>query len=162
MIDNFRGEFYHHLDNKNRLSIPRKFANQLVEEEKGKVVVTRGLDRCLWIYPFNGFEKIVEDMKKLPMFDPRAQKFQNAFYSGSHDDVMDKTGRILLPKHLLDYAQISKEVVLVGAMYRLQVWSLDNWNKNLEQIMHNANEIASDMSSFFGINAPDSQDNGSR
>ena len=149
MIDDFRGEFYHNLDIKNRLNIPKKFAARLKAEEKGKVVISRGVDRCLWMYPHSTFERIVTEMKKLPLFDPRAQKFQNAFYAGSHDDVVDGANRILMPKHLLDFAQINKEVVLVGSMSRIQIWSLDNWNKHLEHLMMNTNEIANDMSSFF-------------
>ena len=80
------------------------------------------------------------------MFDPRSQKFQNTFISGSHDDTLDKTGRILIPKPLLDYAQINKEIAIVGSLGRIQVWSLEGWNRHIEELTMNANEIASEMS----------------
>jgi len=150
VINDFRGEFYHNIDNKGRLSIPRKFAARLIEEDEGRVVVTRGVDRCLWIYPHSKFEETTSKMQQLSLFDPDAQLFLNTFYGTSHDDTLDKTGRILVPKHLLvDYAEIYKEIVIVGAMYLIQVWSLENWRRQIEKSTTNPNEIASKMASHF-------------
>jgi MraZ protein len=150
MIEDFRGEFYHHLDNKNRLSIPRKFLSRLMEEEKGNVKMTRGLDRCIWVYPASNFDIVEKRMLKLDMFDPDVQNFQNAYFTTARDEVIDKAGRILIPKFLVDHAQIDKEVVIVGGLIRLQIWSLDNWNKKVEEMTFHANDMAKLMSGKMG------------
>ena len=155
MINDLRGEFYHTIDSKGRLSIPRKFATRIIEEDQGKVVVTRGVDRCLWIYPLSKFEEITSQMQQLSPFDPDVQLFQNTFYSSAHDDTLDKTGRILIPKHLLyDFAEISKEIVIVGAMFRIQVWSLENWKRQIEKSTTNPNDIASKLAMHFSPTNP--------
>jgi len=150
MIEDFRGEFYHHLDNKNRLSIPRKYVSRLMEEEKGNVRMTRGFDGCIWVYPESYFKVVEKKMLNLDAFDPSAQIFQNTYYSTSHDEVVDKAGRILLPKFLLEYAQIDKEVVIVGGLIRFQIWALDSWKKKIEEMKFHPNDIAQLMSAKMG------------
>lgn len=144
---NFRGEYYYSIDHKGRLSIPKKFATQISQEEEGKVFITRGTDNCLWVYPLSQFEEIKKNSKPISPFDPEYQKFYITFLSG-HDDVLDKMGRVSIPKQLLeDHAhiikEISKEIVIVGAEYRIQIWSLDNWKRQMENSKTNVNMIAS-------------------
>lgn len=149
MIDDLRGEFFHTLDDKNRISIPRQFRTRLMEEENGKVVITRGLEGCLWIYPSSYyFSEVVSQMKKFSLFDEKAQRFFNAFGSGAHD-TLDKTGRVLLPQTLMKYAGIEKEIVVIGYLTRIQVWSLARWNQHQETINAEANKIANEMLRFF-------------
>ena len=80
MINDFRGEFYHTIDNKGRISIPKKFATRLLEEDEGRVVVTRGVDRCLWIYPLSKFEEITAKMQQMDLFNSDVQLFQTTFF----------------------------------------------------------------------------------
>ena len=131
MIDDFRGEFHHQLDDKSRLSIPRKFATRIKSEEEGRVVLTRGIDSCIWVYPHSLFDKLFEQIKGFSLFDPNAQRFLNTFFSGTHEDTLDKASRIIIPKSLKDYANITKDVVLVGSVGRIQLWSLENWEQHL-------------------------------
>ncbi len=157
MINNFRGEFYYSIDHKGRLSIPKKFATRIIQEEEGQVVVTRGTDNCLWVYPLSSFELITNKLAPISPFEPDFQTFQNTFYSSGHDDTLDKLGRILIPKHLLqEHAQINKDVVIVGAMYRIQLWSPENWQRQMEKSRTNVNEIARSMAPHFsGTMAPE-------
>lgn len=153
MIENFHGEYYHQIDQKSRLSIPRKFANQLRSEENGRIILARGVDRCLWLYPASRFNSAIEYAKKFPLYEPRAQKFFNTFFSGSHEDTIDKSGRILIPKHLADYAGIIKNVVLVGSLSHIQIWSESTWIQQLDFLTHNVNDIANEMREYLnGLN----------
>jgi len=150
MIEDLRGEFYQNLDSKNRIIIPRRLSGRLVAENQGQIVVTRGVEFCLWIYPLATFQVMEGQVKKkMNPFDPRAQRFTNAYFSGVQEETLDKGARFVLSRHLLEYAQIKKEVVLVGSLYRIQVWSKERWEDQIRQFSVNANDIAEEMMSNF-------------
>ncbi len=123
------GEFLHTIDGKGRLIIPAKFRETLGD----RFITTKGLDNCLFLYPQNEWQNFEEKLKKLPVSQPNARAFVRFFFSGATECEFDKQGRILLPANLREYADLEKDVVVVGVMNRIEVWNADKWNEYSSQ-----------------------------
>jgi len=121
----FIGEYNHGLDAKNRMIIPSK----LREELGNKFILTKGLDGCLYAYPLNEWEILEEKLKSLPLTNKDARAFVRFFFSGATEIELDKQGRGLIPQNLLEYAKIEKEIVSIGVLTRVEIWSKDKWNE---------------------------------
>lgn len=119
------GEYHHNLDEKQRIIIPSKFRDDLGD----KVVVTRGLENCLFVYSFSEWETIVNKLKTLPFTKKDARSFIRIFLSGATVCEFDKQGRIKLTMPLASYANIEKECVILGVNDRLEIWSSNEWDK---------------------------------
>ena len=119
--DCVKGEFRHSVDAKGRLFIPAKLRDELGE----RFTVTRGLDKCLSIYPESEWQVLEERIRALPM--SRARDLQRFFFSSAFDAELDSQGRILLPAGLREYAGLSKDVVIIGASSRAEVWDAARW-----------------------------------
>ena len=105
--------------------MPSKFREELGES----FVMTKGMDDCLFIYSMNEW-KIVEDkLKSLPMTSKDARAFVRFFFAGASECEIDKQGRVLIPTNLKDYAKIEKDTVVIGVSTRIEIWSLDEWNR---------------------------------
>jgi len=127
----FIGEYNHGLDAKNRMIIPSK----LREELGNKFILTKGLDGCLYAYPLNEWKILEEKLKSLPLTNKDARAFVRFFFSGATEIELDKQGRGLIPQNLLEYAKIEKEIVSIGVLTRVEIWSKDKWNEyNYENI----------------------------
>jgi MraZ protein len=113
----FIGEFSHNLDDKNRLMIPVKFRAALA----AGVVVTRGLDGCLWLYPKEEFAKLAENILKLPITQANSRNFSRLMLSGAMDLELDKIGRVVIPGYLKEYSSIKNQVVMAGVGSRIAV-----------------------------------------
>ena len=122
----FMGEYNHTVDPKGRLIIPAKFREQLGDE----FVVTKGLDGCLFVFPQNEWESFQGKLKTLPLINKDARKFSRFFMAGAAPCEMDKQGRILLPPVLREYADLQKDVVLVGVLSRVEIWDKGRWLEN--------------------------------
>ncbi len=120
----FIGEYYHSVDVKGRMNIPVKFRELLGES----FVVTRGLDKCLSIYPTEAFQAFANKLQSLPISDKNARQFVRFFLSGAVECELDKQGRILLPQSLRMYADISKDVVVTGNGSTIEIWDSAQWN----------------------------------
>lgn len=120
----FIGEYYHSVDVKGRMNIPVKFRELLGES----FVVTRGLDKCLSIYPTEAFQAFANKLQSLPISDKNARQFVRFFLSGAVECELDKQGRILLPQSLRMYADISKDVVVTGNGSTIEIWDSTQWN----------------------------------
>ncbi len=120
----FIGEYQHALDNKNRMIVPVK----LREELGSKFVVTKGLDGCLYAYPLTEWKILEEKMKSLPLTNKDARAFVRFFFAGASEVEMDKQGRGLIPQNLKEYAGIEKEIVSIGVLSRVEIWSREKWN----------------------------------
>jgi len=118
------GEYNHSLDIKNRMIIPAKFREELGDT----FVATKGLDGCLYVYPMSEWRILEEKLKKLPLTSKDARAFVRFFYSGANEINIDKQGRALIPQNLLEYGQINKEIVVIGVMTRIEIWSKEKWN----------------------------------
>ncbi|MDI6783176.1 MAG: division/cell wall cluster transcriptional repressor MraZ [bacterium] len=149
MLTKFRGEKYHRIDDNFRLSMPRDFADIFRQASDGKIVIMRGFERSLWIYPATTYESVIERLSELPHFKKEATKFRTLYIGSITETELDKQGRIVIPKQLLQYAGIEQEIVLVGESFRIQVWSTPNWERFLENINTNADIIAENMSDLL-------------
>ncbi|MDD2481388.1 MAG: division/cell wall cluster transcriptional repressor MraZ [Lutispora sp.] len=121
----FIGEYRHSLDNKNRLIMPAKFRDELGQN----FVITKGLDNCLFIYSGEEWKIIESKLKALPMTNKDARAFVRFFFAGATECEIDKQGRALIPSNLKEFAKIDKDAVIIGVSTRLELWSLEEWNK---------------------------------
>ena len=119
----FMGEYNHTIDTKGRLIVPSKFREQLGDE----FVVTKGLDGCLFVYSNEEWQRIEKSFKEKPLTSKDARKFMRFFFAGAASCEVDKQGRILLPANLREYAGIDKDVVSVGVLSRVEIWSKERW-----------------------------------
>ena len=117
------GKFQNSIDAKNRMIVPSKY-----REELGyRCVLTRGIEKCLYIYPMDMWENFQKKLSALPTSDPRARTFVRHFYANAVECEIDKQGRIIIPQELRDYAHIEKELVTVGLIERIEIWSRALW-----------------------------------
>lgn len=121
----FIGEYHHSLDSKNRMIVPSKLREGL----NGKFVITKGLDGCLYAYPMEEWEILEKKMKSLPLTNKDARAFVRFFFSGACEVELDKQGRGLIPQNLKEYAGIEKEIVSIGVLSRVEIWSREKWQE---------------------------------
>lgn len=133
----FLGEFSHTIDDKGRLTIPAKFRDEL---ESG-VVITRGLDGCLWAYGRSEWDTLADKIAQLPSTNPAARNFARFMFSNASDSIPDRQGRILLPQKLRDYAEIQDETIIIGVKNKLEIWSPAKW----EEVVTKVEEATEDM-----------------
>ncbi len=124
----FMGEYNHSIDPKGRLIVPSKLRDELGE----KFVVARGMESCLFVYAMDKWMKIVEKLNGQNITNESVRKFQRQFIGGAHDCELDKQGRVLLPPILRTYAGIVKDAVFIGAGDRIEIWSAERWQAELE------------------------------
>lgn len=134
----FMGEFHHNVDEKGRLIIPSKFRNELGK----KFIVTRGIEKCLFVYSLDEWNKIVDKLKELPFTRKDARTFMRMFLSGATECELDSNGRINIPSPLTTYANINKEVVVIGVNERLEIWSNDSFENFFNDNIDNFDDIA--------------------
>ena len=134
----FMGEFRHSIDSKGRLIMPAKFRENLGEQ----FVVTRGLDRCLFVYPRTEWSVLEEKIKTLPITKKDVRAFMRTLFSGATECEVDKQGRINLPNNLLEYAKIEKDVVIIGVSTRVEIWSASEWESYSAEAADSFDEIA--------------------
>jgi len=126
----FLGEFIHTIDEKGRLTVPAKFRADLA----AGLVVTRGIDRCLAIYPMGEWERLAERVSALPLTDRRARAFRRLVFANASDAIPDRQGRVLIPPRLREYAGLDSEVIVTGLDTYVEVWSVDAWNQERERV----------------------------
>ena len=135
------GEYHHNLDEKNRLIIPSKFRNELGE----RFVITRGLENCLFVYPYKEWENIVNKLKSLPFTKKDSRYFTRFFLSGATECVLDKSGRVSITSPLVHYAGLTNACVIIGANDRLEIWDEGNWNNFFNTNADNFASIAENL-----------------
>jgi MraZ protein len=123
----FLGTYLPRLDDKGRLILPAKFRDQL---ESG-VVVTRGQERCLYVFPGPEFERITDQLRQAPVTSKQARDYLRVFLSGASDEVPDKQGRITLPPVLRTYAGLERDCAVIGAGQRVEIWDAQAWEQYL-------------------------------
>lgn len=134
----FIGEYSHSIDPKKRLAVPSRFRGGL----KQKVVITRGLDKCLFVYPMNVWKDLAGKLGTLPVGESSTRSFIRLMLAGAVDVDVDKQGRILIPDFLKEYAGLGKNVVVTGVYNRVEVWDTINWMKYKKKAEKNTDEIA--------------------
>ena len=119
----FMGEYNHTIDAKGRLIIPAKFREALGDE----FVVTKGMGGCLFVFDNSEWQAFAEKLRSLPMIDKEVRQFTRFFLAGAASVEVDKQGRILIPSVLREFADITKDAVLIGVGSRIEIWSKDRW-----------------------------------
>lgn len=132
------GEFHHNIDEKRRIIMPSK----LREELGNTIIITRGLEECLFIYSKEEWSQIVTKLKTLPFTKKDARSFTRMFLSGATETEFDKQGRIKLPLPLTEYATLLKECVIIGVNDRVEIWSKDNWNTFMNKSKEELSDLA--------------------
>ncbi len=126
----FMGTNYNSIDEKNRMIIPSKFRNIL-----GRMcILTKGLDRCLYIYTYEDWQEQMAKVSDLPKSDPKVRTFIRHFCGNAQECEFDKQGRIVIPQELKSYASIEKELVTIGAMDKIEIWGRELWEDSSNQV----------------------------
>lgn len=134
----FIGEYQHSIDPKKRLAVPSKFRVEL----KNKVVVTRGLDKCLFVYPMKVWQELAEKLGAIPVGEAATRSFVRLMLAGATDVETDKQGRILIPDYLKEYAGLDRNVIIAGIYNRLEIWDEVKWSEYKKNAEKNSDEIA--------------------
>lgn len=125
----FLGTYTPRLDDKGRLILPAKFREQL---EAG-VVVTRGQEHCLYVFPLSEFERLAEQLRQAPVTSKQARDYLRVFLSGASDESVDKQGRVTIPPMLRSYAGLDRDVAVIGAGQRVEIWDGAAWERYLAE-----------------------------
>lgn len=119
------------LDDKNRLGLPKRVREQLGEPET--LYVTPGPDQCLWLYTQDGLERLAEKLDQTPATDAEARVFRRLYFAQTEAVDVDRTGRVLIPERLVQFAGLRHDVVLIGVRDHLELWEAGRWQQYLTQ-----------------------------
>ncbi len=128
----FLGEFEATLDSKGRFLLPAGFKKQLPEGEGNRFVINRGFEKCLSLYPLQSWEPLFADISKLNDFDPKVREFRRYFLNGATFVEPDTAGRLLVPPNLKDHAGLEKDIVLVAAVNKIEIWDSNKYKQFFE------------------------------
>jgi transcriptional regulator MraZ len=133
------GAHEHTIDDKNRLTLPAKFRQAFADG----VVITRGLDGCLFAYRRADWDRLVESrLSTLDTLSPEGRRLQRHFFSGATEADLDKQGRVIVPRELTEHAGLGREVVVAGVHDRLEIWDRTAWRKELAAVEGSAEDVA--------------------
>jgi len=141
MLFMFIGEYNHSVDAKKRLALPSKFRKAIGRN----IVVTRGLDKCLFVYPMKTWEELAQKLGTMPIGEAGTRSFVRLMLAGATDVNSDAQGRILLPEYLKEYAGVKKDVVVAGLFNRLEIWDEKKWSVYKKNAEKNTDEIAENL-----------------
>lgn len=139
----FLGEHYHSLDAKGRVIFPVRFRDEL----GAQITLQKGIDRCLYVYPPDEWARQVEVVRSLPKTKPDARRYARFFFSQALSEQLDKQGRLTIPQPYREYADLDREVVIVGAGTHVEIWSRDVWERQRTE----AESTVTDFSQELGI-----------
>jgi MraZ protein len=123
----FLGTHEPKLDEKGRIILPARFR----EELSNGLVITKGQERCLYVFPSNEFSAITDRLRQAPVTEKAARDYMRVMFAGAHDEVPDKQGRVTIPNGLREYAALEKDCVVIGANTRLEIWDSESWKSYL-------------------------------
>ena len=125
----FYGEYLHSIDRKGRLILPSKFREVAKANFIERFYVTRGLDKCLFMFGEDEWKQQEVKFKNLSFTKKEARSFNRLYFSGTTEAELDKQGRLLVPKYLKDFAGIKRDVVIIGVSNRIEIWAKENWRE---------------------------------
>lgn len=144
----FIGSYTYSIDNKGRLSIPAKFRKNLKPEANDTFVMTRGVAKCIDLYPLDYWNEVIQKkLDKLDPFDPKEAMFMRMFLQIATEDTLDSQSRILIPEQLLKYAEIEKEAFILGAIRKIEIWNPKNYEEYIASQNKSFEEIAKEVMS---------------
>lgn len=135
------GEYHHSIDDKGRLIIPAKFREMLGDN----FIITRGIEKCLYIYPNEAWQKIVDKLNTLPFTKKDARTFIRSFFSGATQCEVDRQGRINITSPLIGHADLTKECVIIGVNDRIEIWDSNLYNTYMSENSSKLEEIAENL-----------------
>ena len=151
-MSTFLGEYEATVDAKGRFLLPAGFKRQLKEGEIN-FVLNRGMEKCLTLYPMESWNAIVDQISKLNEFDPKVRAFRRTFMGGATEVELDNAGRMLLPPTLKEHAELTKDIILVAAMNKIEIWDANRYKKFFEQMAPETfSQLAADVMVNPGIN----------
>ena len=124
----FLGTYTPRLDDKGRLILPAKYRDRLATG----LVVTRGQERCLYVFPLDEFTRVAEQLRAAPVTSKAVRDYLRVFLSGASDEIPDKQGRLTIPAPLRQYAGLDREVTVIGAGSRIEIWDSPAWESYLD------------------------------
>jgi MraZ protein len=125
----FYGEFRHNIDRKSRLILPSKFREVCKENGVDKFFLTRGLDRCVFMFAESEWRSQEQKFKNMSFTKKETRNFNRMFFSGAVDISPDKQGRFIVPPYLKDYANIKRETIIIGVSNRIEIWNKKDWDE---------------------------------
>src|SRR3989344_4887013 len=132
------GEYTHIIDEKNRLSLPAKFRQQLGK----KIVVTPGLDQCLWVFTQKEWEKIQSKLSQSSLLQKDSRSFNRFMFAGASEVEVDSIGRVLIPDFLRERANLKSKVVIIGVSSRVEIWNEKTWSEEKKMVEKEADALA--------------------
>ena len=141
----FIGEYRHNLDAKGRIIIPSKFRDEL----NSSFILTKGLDGCLTIYSYEKWNKMFEELNKLPTTKKDARQYLRTLTSSASECTLDGQGRIIIPSFLAKPANIKKNCVVIGANDHVEIWDEETWDNYYELASENFEEVAENLSELI-------------
>ena len=148
----FYGEHEHSIDRKGRLIIPSKFREVLKENYVERFYITRGLDTCLFVFTEDEWKKQESRFKSLPVTSSQARQFNRLYFSGACEVACDRQGRILVPPYLKEYAQIKRDVAVIGVSNRIEIWGKEQWQAFYKNSKDSFEKVAENI--FGNENSP--------
>jgi len=124
----FRGSSFHTIDPKGRIIVPTRFRDVIKESGADSIMITR-MDNCLFAYAHDRWSELEQKILDLPEKSESMRRFQRTFIGAAHECKCDAQGRVLIPPFLKQYSELEKEIVLVGALDRFEIWSRANWDR---------------------------------
>ena len=125
----FIGEYESTIDAKGRFLLPAGFKKQLPEVEAVGFVINRGFEKCLTLYPLQSWTPIYEEISQLSDFNPKVREFRRYFLNGAIQLELDSAGRLLIPKSLMEHASLEKDIVLVSAVNKIEIWDKNKYQQ---------------------------------
>ncbi len=141
----FYGEYEHTIDRKGRIIIPSKFREVFKEHFVEKFYITRGLEKCLFVFAEEEWRLQEQRFKSMSFTKAQARQFNRLYFSGATDVTCDKQGRVLIPQYLKEYAGMKRDVVIVGVSNRIEIWAKDEWKKYYESASLEYEKTAEDL-----------------
>lgn len=132
------GEYHHNIDEKGRIIIPSRLRDELGDN----VIVTRGLDDCLFLYSMDEWSLLVSKLKSLPFTKRDARNFSRMFLSGAAGCLFDKQGRVKISSPLINYASLNHECVIIGVNDRIEIWAKEKWDKFICESTNEFSDLA--------------------
>src|ERR1700751_3887958 len=128
-MNGFLGEYEATLDPKGRFLLPAAIKKQLGEEGNGQFIINRGFEKCLSLYPMKSWEPIFDEISKLNDFDPKVRAFRRYFLNGATMLELDSASRLLIPPNLKEHAGLVKDIVLVSAVNKIEIWDSNKYHQ---------------------------------
>ena len=146
----FRGQYEHTMDGKGRVSLPARFREVLADrdpvgDQADRVVLTRTFQKCLVVYPLDQWLDFEQKIRQLPQFDPHVQQLKRVYIAGAIECSLDSHGRLLIPQPMREFAQLERDVVWIGQLDTMELWSSGRWQAVVEDALQDPKGLAEAM-----------------